>query len=647
MTAVMAAVLRHRSGATRRLPFDEFAVFLSSAAFALVADWRILTSPLYHHDAAINLAWIRRLQDRSLFQDPMTSELDSTGFPPPGPRLLYSLAAQLGDPIVGAEWLGVLLAATAGWLVFRVTRTQTDWGPGPWLATGLFLAAWPLLRISGGYSHSFFHVIVLATVALLVSRRLLSAVLIPPLGVLFYAPACLVSLGILAIACIRSLRPFALDRRLALLTFGSAVVCFALSQAFLAEGDPFTRAQAQRYPEFGADGKMHFFLPSTLEMLRQNYSGFDLRAQGSILLVAAVVLLLLGRVRLRREIWAMPISGLACFVAAYVVLFRLYLPSRYAYPLFPFAAIATGAALLPAWRRAAAENRLPGQALLGAALSAIVFVVAISVLPLGPVRDFSDLAALAFDVLPWIAGALAVALLIAILSRVRHRRWPRALAAGFVGAILIGEVAGISKVGKATGVDCGWAAASGLAALPPDTVVAGNPVELNCVLLGARRPVVVSTKQFQPVLGRSFFLRTRKRMALAVRAYYGDSFSPVVALAQRYDADVLLVTPESVQDPGKWLTRHPFRENAPFSDFVRRASARRGPTASLRLPRTCLLWATSERRLYDLPCVETWVSMSGGRHLAERFRREGRGRPTSSRTTRTTTGTSSSAAPGG
>lgn len=585
-------------------------MFLSSSVFALVADWRILTSSLYHHDAAINLAWMRRLQDPSLFQDPMTSELDSTGFPPPGPRLLYSLAAQFGDPIVGAEWLGVLLAATAGWLVFRITRSQTDWRPGPWLATGLFLAAWPLLRISGGYSHSFFHVIVLATVALLVSKRPASAVLIPPLGVLFYAPATLVSLGILAMTCFRSLRPFAFDRRLALLTVGSAVVSLGFSQAFLAEGDPFTRAGAQRYPEFGADGKMHFFLPSTLEMLRQNYSGFDLRAQGSLLFIAAVVLLFLGRVRLRREMWAMAISSLACFAAAYVVLFRLYLPSRYAYPVFPFAAIAIGVSLFPAWRRTAARSRLAGQALLGATLSAIVFVVAVSVFPLGPVRDLGDLVPLTLDVLPWIAGALAVALLIAMLVRVRQRRWPRALAAGFVGAVLIGEVAGIGKVGKATGVDCGWAAASRLATLPPDTVVAGNPVELNCVLLGARRPVVISTKQFQPVLGRSFFLRTRKRMALSVRAYYGHSFSAILALAQRYGADVLLVTPESVQDPGIWLTHRPFRENAPFSEFVRRPSARGSQTASLRLPSTCLLWASSGRRLYDLPCVEAWVSTS-------------------------------------
>jgi hypothetical protein len=138
--------------------------------------------------------------------------------------------------------------------------------------------------------------------------------------------------------------------------------------------------------------------------------------------------------------------------------------------------------------------------------------------------------------------------------------------------------------------------------------VAGDPLDLECVLLGARRPVVVSSKQFQPLLGQSFFLETRKRMAVAVRAYYGLSFSRIVTLAHRYGADVFLVKPERVRDPSPWLSRRPFREQAPYRDFVVRASRRGGRPASLRLPRKCMLWESSKSRLYDLSCVETWAS---------------------------------------
>jgi hypothetical protein len=594
---------------SRRPALEEALVFVASAAFAVVADWRILTSTsVYNADASINLAWFRRVEEPALFQDPMTSALEATGFPPPGPSLLYHLVAKLGDPVVGAEWLGVLLAATAGWLVFRITRSQTDWRPGAWLAVGLFLGGWNILRLSGGLPHSFLHPIVLATVALLVSRRPAVATVVPPLGVLFYPPAALLSLGTLAIACLRSVRPPRVEWRLALLTVGSVVVTLVFSEAFVAEQDPLTRAEAKQYPEFGPDGKMHFFLPSTLEMLRQNYSGFDFRLAGSALIVGAIVLLLLGRVRLRREIWAMAISALAFFGIAYLVLFRLYLPSRYAYPLHPFAAIAIGAALLPAWRRTVASRGVALQALFAAAVAAVVFVVAASAFPLGPTRDAGELASAVVDVLPWVGGALVALLALAAATRIARGAWPRALGAALLGALLLGAVSGSAGIGKANGDTCEVSALTRfLVSLPPETIVAGNPMSLTCIPLNARRPVVISGKQFQPLLGRRFFVQARARMALSIRAYFGHSFAPLVELRRRYGADVFLVTPEEVREPVEWLSDRPFLGAAPYSDFVRRAAARRSPRASLRLPRECRLWRDLDNYVFDLRCVEAWV----------------------------------------
>jgi hypothetical protein len=594
----------------RRPALEEALVFVASAAVAVVADRRILTSTsVYNADASINLAWFRRVEEPALFQDPMTSALEATGFPPPGPSLLYHLVAKLGDPVVGAEWLGVLLAAIAGWLVFRITRSQTDWRPGAWLAVGLFLGSWNILRLSGGLPHSFLHPIVLATVALMVSRRPTLATLVPPVGVLFYPPAALLSLGALAVASLRSVRPPRVAWRLAVLTAGSAAVTFAFSQAFVADQDPLTRAEAKAYPEFGPDGKMHFFLPSTLEMLRQNYSGFDFRLVGSVLVVGAIVLLVLGRVRLRREIWGMAISALVFFGIAYAVLFRLYLPSRYAYPLVPFAAIAIGAAILPAWRRTVAKRGFAVQVLFAAAIASVVFVVAAGAFPLGPTRDAGELASAVLDVLPYVAGALVVLLALAAATRVTHAAWPRALGATLLGALLLGAVSGSAGVGKATGDTCAVSALTRfLVSLPPETIVAGNPLSLTCIPLSARRPVVISGKQFQPLLGREFFVQARARMALSVRAYFGHSYAPFVALRRRYGADVFVVAPEEVRGPVEWLSDRPFLGAAPYSDFVRRARARRLPRASLRLPRECRLWRDLDNYAYDLRCIEAWVS---------------------------------------
>ena len=88
---------------------------------------------------------------------------------------------------------------------------------------------------------------------------------------------------------------------------------------------------------------MHFFASPTLEFLKQNYSGFFFRESGSVLAVAAALLLVL-RPRnarlLRWEVCCVPIAALVLFAAAHALLFRLYLPHRYTYPLLSFFCIA-------------------------------------------------------------------------------------------------------------------------------------------------------------------------------------------------------------------------------------------------------------------------------------------------------------------
>jgi hypothetical protein len=123
-----------------------------------------------------------------------------------------------------------------------------------------------------------------------------------------------------------------------------------------------TRAQAHAYPEFGPHGTLRFFAPSLLEYLRQNRSGFDLRTSGSLLVIAAIAILAVRPANLRllrREVRALPVAALLGWGAAQAVLFRLYLPHRYTYPIVAFAAIALALCLRPTW---AAVWRRPGRA---------------------------------------------------------------------------------------------------------------------------------------------------------------------------------------------------------------------------------------------------------------------------------------------
>ena len=59
-----------------------------------------------------------------------------------------------------------------------------------------------------------------------------------------------------------------------------------------------------------------------------------------------------------------------------------------------------------------------------------------------------------------------------------------------------------------------------LETLPKDAIVAGDPVDLKCLPVTARRAVVIST-QLAPAYELDYFLEGRRRMFDTLRAVYG------------------------------------------------------------------------------------------------------------------------------
>ena len=186
-----------------------------------------------------------------------------------------------------------------------------------------------------------------ATVLLALRRRERGAALTAGGGALFYPPAALLAVGVL---CVSALRGAARPRRPRAAHGGargrarrwrpSLVPAAALRRL----GRRDVASEARRYPEFGEHGDLHFFADSLLDYLRQNRSGFDLRATGSLLLLAALGLLARPARATSggcaRRCSRMPVVALAAWALAQAVLFRLYLPHRYTYPLLAFCAIA-------------------------------------------------------------------------------------------------------------------------------------------------------------------------------------------------------------------------------------------------------------------------------------------------------------------
>jgi hypothetical protein len=546
-----------------------------------VANVRLLRPQFISADALVHQYWMVHWQDPALFNDPLTAELRRSARYPDGYQALYWVVSHVMNPIAFGEWLGVALLGLSAWLVFLTVREHSDWRPAAWIGAGLFLGLLEIHRFYGGFPRAFVQPVVLLTVLLALRRHQLAAALVAAGGALFYPPAAVLAVGVLILS--RHLKAGALA--------GGLTVAAVLVPGLLAGGAPrvFTADEARAFPEFGAHGGLHFFAPSLLEYLSQNRSGFDLRTAGSILLVATVALLLARRSNrrlLRAEVWAMPAVALLGWAAAQAVLFRLYLPHRYTYPLVAFCAIAAAVALGPTWRSVGTSRRRMFALLVA---PAAVCAFAIYVFPLAPVEP-----RVATRTALVLAGAAVVAA--ALLMNVTP-----ATGAVYAGLALIGALF-VLPDRMPVGTNCARRPVTHyIASLPKDAIIAGDPRDLVCIPGNAKRAVVIS-KQLAPAYEADYFKQGRQRMFADLRAYYGPSVAAITDLRRRYGATHLWVKRDAI---AKELTGGGARwrgGSLPYGRYVRRL-VRHGRPASLSLPVACRTFVRGPVEVYDIGCL--------------------------------------------
>jgi hypothetical protein len=574
------------------------------ASFAISA--RLLQAKVISDDALVHQYWMWNFRDPELFTDPLTHALRESQRYPEGYVNLFRLAVEFTSPITFGEFLGIALMAFSAWLVFLITREQTDWRLGPWIAAAVFLSLINIHRFNGGFPRAFVHPCVLLTVLLAMRGRLLLSALVAGAGTLFYPPAALLAVGVLLWCAIdwHGWRP-AISRRRA--PWALLALAIAAAGVFLpdllgrAAPAVFTEAEARRFPEFSEFGPLHFFNPSLLDYLRQNRSGFDLKGVGSVLVLAGIALLLVRPANLRllrREVLALPVVSLGAFTVAQLVLFRLYLPHRYTYPLMAFFAIAIGVWLRPTWT--ALWERRPRLVLAVAMLVApfAVYGLANFWFPLGP--DFRT-RRLFTDTNLIIAGVgLGVAVLLVVAFR--HMRAARVTFVGatLTGLLLLGMLLGVPDR-EARGSVCASSPTSRfLGTLPKDAIIAGDPWDLKCLVGTSRRAVVISS-QLSPAYEIDYFHMGRERMFSTLRAYYGQSLPGLVELADRYGATHLWVRREAIRrelaKPERYLERQ-----VPYGRYVRDL-LRAGPPVTLRLPADCRVFGHGASEVYDMACL--------------------------------------------
>ncbi len=597
-----------------RAAFLEQALLVILAGLATMRVERIIlfTPHVSATDTMLLEYWMRRFQDPGLFQDPLTHALVKTGYVPLGPQAVYWLASNVVDPVRLSAWGVLVLAPLSTWLVFRIVREHTAWIPAAWFAAALFVLSWQNQRFSGTHPRGFAQPIVLLTVYLLMRGRTRWAAAVPAVGALFYPPAALVALAVLFLTAIGARgRRLTVDRRTLIAAAASAAVVLLAYElpriAGLSSGNLITESVARHYPEFGPNGQVPFFRDSVIKELRANYSGFAVTLGGSILMVMAAVVLLLRPANcrlIRKEVWAMGAASLILFGVSYAVLFHLYLPNRYTYPLIPFYCIVIAVSWYPLWNSYGKRLRwlLP---ILAVGLPVAVVWFAGTKFDLGPLLPWASLRHTIIDGWVTIACSLAAgAVLAAVVYVNRNQRAMGALivllCAVFAGSLLTGVVT-VAGWQTSKGHDCSkdQALYSYLRTLPKQAIIAGDPKGIDCVPIEAERGVVISRKLYQP-FDYTFLKFVRPRMADMLRAYYGPSRRAIADLGTRYGATDLVIDRKLLTLKRPFLR---FTKMAPFATVVRQAAPKPSQRAALHLPKSCEVWSEGDLAVYDISCV--------------------------------------------
>jgi hypothetical protein len=594
---------------------EGFAVALLAFAITLFKEWEIIAhANAMNSDAMIHEYWMRRFQDSALFGDQLTDALVDTGYIPPGHQGMLWVASHIIDPVLAAELLPLILVPLTALLIFLIVREHPAWPMAAWIAVILFLLPWELHRFSGGHSRAFIHPVVLLLVFLLLRKKDVWAAIAPPLGVLLYPTAGAVAIGIYGLSAFPLQKDHLIDkRRLMLVTISGVCLLLVVLAPRMLEGQSLgiiTKAEAMRYPEFGPNGQMHFFRDDLVTYLKVNYSGFRLHNSGSLLAVGALLLFVLrpSNVKLlRREVWIMAIVSLALFVLSQLVLFWLYLPQRYTYPLVPFFCIVIALAWKPTFDSLSAFLHRRGRALtwilvptlsLGLAVAAVL--LAFRFFPLGEVWSQEKLVTQAWEARATLLVALGIGAIVTLSLFVGASLGKVAVTSATVAALLgislfAGETA-MTGMKPSAGRRCGSPKLMEyLESTPKGTLVAGSPVGIiDCVPIMARRPVLISKKLYQP-WHKPYFRIIRPRMFDAIQAAYGPSIKDIVKLRDKYGVDLFLVIRSYTL--GEW------RRTQPFTGVVRSLLRTVRVPASLRLPQRCRTFEGERAALFDLACV--------------------------------------------
>jgi hypothetical protein len=464
-------------------------------------------------DARQHVFWTLRFRDPELFRDDLIADYYQS-IAPPGYAALYWAVSFFVDPLFATKLLPFILGAGAALFVFLFARRLHPSPRAAFLATVLLSwYVWQYDDLPSASARAFLLPVLASMLWALAADRPTVAAALTGVISLFYPAGAAIGVALLGVRLLRrpggeSLRwrrwPRLTTDRASWLAFGVATVLAVavLLPSQLAGsrfGPTISFARALAMPEFGPGGRSAFFVGDAFGYWVESYrSGLDLRvfdqappyvpilfkyaALASLLPVLLLLRRRLPTVRMldRRALLLLQLlaASFALFFLAHLVLFRLYLPSRFVQWSLPLVlAVAAGLALGMLVDELARRSPPRARHALAAALALLL------------------------------AGGLAL--------------YP----AGYIGLFVTDEHPAVTRY---------------LRAQPKDILVAGVPTDADSIPAFAARRVLVAREYSLPY-HVGYYDELSRRTSDLIEVYYSDSESRLAEFAARYGVDFFLV----------------------------------------------------------------------------------------------------------
>jgi hypothetical protein len=517
-------------------------------------------------DARQVTTWLLRFVDPDLFGNDLIADY-YLSVNPDGFTLLYRAMAALGvDPLTLSKILPLIIGLAVTAYCFALLMELLPVPAGAFIACLILNQhLWSDDSLSSATPRAFFCPLFLAFLLYLAQKRLVVTLVTILLQGLFYPPVMLVSAGVLVLSLIAwgdKRLQLSKDRRdyilcaAGLVVTGLVIFLYALKSSEL--GPTITASEARSLPSSLAGKRLTFLNQDALTYwLTDNQSGlFWRRVIPPFGLFAGLVLPALLWMpkkfplasRVKPGIRLLPravLSALFMFFAAHLLLFKLYLPSRYTIHIFPIVlSLAAGIALT---------------LIMDAVLRQI---------------DRAD----------WkktvLAGATIVFIAALLFSYPSFlRRFPRR-------SISIGNYPDLYK---------------SLLAEPKDSLVASLAVEADNLPSFARRSVLTAPHFANPYQAK-YYLELNQRYSDMLDAIYSSDRNQLCGFIDRYGVDFLLLERDTFTQ--QYITGHPVIMR--FEEQADRIADRLDAGESFALPgliKGCAVFESKQFTLVRADCI--------------------------------------------